>query len=186
MSKKDKEKDTKEQKTGYEDLENVTIEIDEDSDSKEAKKDDDTIEIVDENLKKIEEYKTLAQRVQADFDNYRKRNVEATRVARNDGINDVLIDLLPVLDNCERGLSVVNEESEKRGLELIYKQIQTLFEKYEVKEIESLGKEFNPNYHHAIAQCDDKENVNKVIEVFQKGYIRKDKVLRVALVKVAQ
>ncbi len=136
-------------------------------------------------LKKADEYKDLAQRVQAEFDNYRKRNNEAVKVARNDATDDVISKLFPVLDNFERGISAV-EDSARQGMELIYKQIVGILEKYEVKEIEALGAEFNPEYHHAIAKCDDGEKENVVVEVFQKGYIRKNKVLRPAMVKVTQ
>ena len=132
-------------------------------------------------LKKADEYKDLAQRVQAEFDNYRKRNNEAVKVARNDATDDVISKLFPVLDNFERGISAV-EDSARQGMELIYKQIVGILEKYEVKEIEALGAEFNPEYHHAIAKCDDGEKENVVVEVFQKGYIRKKKVLRPAMV----
>ncbi|MBR1746652.1 MAG: nucleotide exchange factor GrpE [Clostridia bacterium] len=135
--------------------------------------------------KEADEYKNLAQRVQAEFDNYRKRNLESTKIAREDGKEDVLMALLPVLDNFERGLNIV-EESARAGVELIYKQTLAILEKFEVKEIEALGQEFDPKYHHAIAQCEDPDQANIVVEVFQKGYIRKNKVLRPSLVKVAQ
>lgn len=178
MSKKEKEDKVKETEKNDNPIDEANNDANKDSKV--------TVENVDENAKLAEEYKALVQRVQADFDNYKRRNNEAIKIARNDGINDVIMDLLPVLDNCTRGLEIVKDENEKSGLELLFKQIMTLFEKYEVKEIEALDKDFDPNFHHAIAQCEDKEKTNKVVEVFQKGYIRKDKVLRVALVKVAQ
>ena len=146
------------------------------------------IEIIDEVAeaqKAADEFKDMAQRLQAEFDNYRKRNLESVRIAREDGKEDVLIVLLPVLDNFERGLNALDETA-KHGVELIYKQVLSILEKYEVKEIEALGKPFDPQFHHAIAQCDDPEKANVVVEVFQKGYIRKNKVLRPSLVKVAQ
>lgn len=136
--------------------------------------------------KKAEEFKNLAQRIQAEFDNYRKRNNEAVRVSRNDGINDLVTELLPVIDNFERGLDAIVEEKSKTGVELIYKQMLGVLQKYDVEEIKAKGEEFNPNYHHAIAKEDDAENANIVVEVFLKGYKRKDKVLRPAMVKVAQ
>ena len=155
----------------------------------EVEDDESTVSIVDpveEANKKVEEYKDLTQRLQAEFDNFRKRNAESTRIARNDGINDVIISLLPVLDDFERGINATENESAKSGMELIYKKIVNLLNKYDAVEIEALGAEFDPQYHHAIAQCEDAENNNKVVEVFQKGYQRKDKVLRPAMVKVAQ
>lgn len=136
-------------------------------------------------LKSAEEFKNMAQRIQAEFDNYRKRNAEAVRNARNDGIDDAVSMLFPVLDNFERGINAVEEQA-KAGIELIYKQILAVLEKLEVKEIAALGEEFDPAYHNAIAKCEDEQNSNKVVEVFQKGYIRKNKVLRHAMVKVAQ
>lgn len=136
-------------------------------------------------MKAAEEFKDMAQRIQAEFDNYRKRNVEAIKTSRNDGIEDVITALLPVIDNFERGLGLMDESS-KTGIELIYKQVMSVMEKFEVKEIKALGCEFDPKFHHAIAQAEDPDNANKVVEVFQKGYIRKNKVLRPAMVKVAQ
>lgn len=136
-------------------------------------------------LKAVDEFKDMAQRIQAEFENYRKRNVEAVKNSRNDGIEDVIIALLPVIDNFERGMSVVDDNA-RTGMELIYKQIISVLDKFEVKEIEALGTEFDPKFHHAIAQAEDPDNANKVVEVFQKGYVRKNKVLRPSLVKVAQ
>ena len=132
-----------------------------------------------------EEYKELLQRLQAEFDNYRKRNVESVKTARNDGINEMILELLPIMDSFERGISSLDDNA-KSGMELICKQLSSLFAKYEVEEIESLGVDFDPNVHHAIAQCDDAENAGKIVEVYQKGYKRKNKVLRASLVKVAQ
>jgi len=136
-------------------------------------------------LKSAAEFKDMAQRIQAEFDNFRKRNAEAVKNARNDGTDAVIEMILPVLDNFERGMASV-EQSAKTGMELIYKQILGIFEKLGVKEIDALDCPFDPNYHHAIARCDDSENANVIVEVFQKGYIRNNKVLRPAMVKVAQ
>ena len=136
-------------------------------------------------VKAADEFKNMAQRIQAEFDNYRKRNAEAVRNARNDGIDDVVEMFFPVLDNFERGMNAVDEQA-KIGMELIYKQVLAIFEKLDVKEIAALGEDFNPEYHHAIARCEDENNENKVVEVFQKGYMRKNKVLRPAMMKVAQ
>ena len=138
-------------------------------------------EIVD----KAEEYKDLLQRLQAEFDNYRKRNAESVKIARSDGINEMIMEMLPIMDSFERGIASL-EDSAKSGMELICKQMSNLFTKYGVEEIASLGETFDPNVHHAIAQSDDPENAGKIVEVFQKGYKRNNKVLRAALVKVAQ
>ena len=92
---------------------------------------------------------------------------------------------MSVVDNLERGIDAV-DESAKAGVQLIYKQVVSLLNKFDVCEIDALDKPFDPIYHHAIAQCEDAERANMVVEVFQKGYIRKNKVLRPSLVKVAQ
>ena len=167
-------KETEEKETPVEEMEPIKISLDEEEKFEEKKN------------PKIEEYVELAQRIQAEFENYKKRNVDSIRTARFDGINDVILELLPIIDNFERGISVVKEEKEKSGLELIYKQLVALINKFDVVEIDALGQDFDPNLHHAIAQCEDPDNANKVVEVFQKGYKRKDKVLRASLVKVAQ
>ena len=141
---------------------------------------------INEAQKQVDEYKDMLQRLQAEFDNYRKRNNEASKIARNDGINDVLIGLLSVIDNFERGIALVVDDKAKSGMELICKQLVAVLTKFDVEEIKAIDEDFDPKYHHAIAQCDDAEKSNKIVEVFQKGYKRKDKVLRPALVKVAQ
>lgn len=143
-------------------------------------------EAVKEENKKSEEYKELAQRIQAEFENFRKRNNDAVKIAKIDGNNEIILNIIPVIDNFERGLDVL-DDSARVGVELIYKQLKSVLTKYGVEEIPALGEEFDPLIHHAIAQCEaEEDNANKIVEVFQKGYKRKDKVLRPAMVKVAQ
>ncbi len=134
---------------------------------------------------KMEEYKDLAQRTQADFDNFRKRNVEAVKQARADGGNDVVLSMLPVLDTVEIAINMISDESTKSGVQLIQKKFQEVFAKYGVKEIDALGSEFDPNLHNAVMQVEDEENAGKVVEVLQKGYTRDGKVIRPSMVKVA-
>ena len=134
---------------------------------------------------KMEEYKDLAQRTQADFDNFRKRNVEAVKQARADGGNDVVLSMLPVLDTVEIAINMISDEATKSGVQLIQKKFQEVFAKYGVKEIDALGSEFDPNLHNAVMQVEDEENAGKVVEVLQKGYTRDGKVIRPSMVKVA-
>ncbi|MBO5773909.1 MAG: nucleotide exchange factor GrpE [Clostridia bacterium] len=152
----------------------------------------DTIEIDVENIDpvalaqaKMEEYKDLAQRTQADFDNFRKRNAEAVKQARADGGNDVVVSMLPVLDTVEIAINMISDEATKSGVQLIQKKFQEVFAKYGVKEIDALGNEFDPNLHNAVMQVEDAENAGKVVEVLQKGYTRDGKVIRPSMVKVA-
>lgn len=143
-------------------------------------------QVVSESDQKAEEYKNLAQRIQAEFENFRKRNNDAVKTARKEGNNDIITAIFPVMDNFERAIALL-EGSEKTGVELIYKQLLGVLTKYEVEEINAMGELFNPEMHHAIAQCEAEDcSTNTIVEVFQKGYRRKDKVLRPAMVKVAQ
>lgn len=137
-------------------------------------------------LAKAEEYKSLLQRVQADFDNYRKRNVESVRAARIDGNNDVIAGLLPIADAIDRALTMITDEKSREGVALIQRQMDTLMGKYGVCEMKASGENFDPDLHNAILQVDDEDNAGKVVEVLQKGYTRDGKVLRYAMVKVAK
>jgi molecular chaperone GrpE len=134
---------------------------------------------------RLEEYKLTAQRLQAEFENYRQRNDEAKKSQRFDVTNDVLLDFLTVLDSVNCALNIVKEESLREGINLIAKQFNALLSSYEVLEIDPLNSKFDPMFHNAIMQIDNPESVGNVVQVFQKGYIRKGKVLRYATVKVA-
>lgn len=147
--------------------------------------DAENIDIVALSQAKMEEYKDLAQRTQADFDNFRKRNAEAVKQARLEGGNDVVLSMLPVLDTVEIAINMISDDATKAGVQLIQKKILEVFSKYGVKEIEALGKEFDPNFHNAIMQVEDADNAGKVVEVLQKGYTRDGKVIRYSMVKVA-
>lgn len=137
-----------------------------------------------------EEYKDLLQRLQAEFENYRKRTAESARISRGDGICDVIIELLPVIDNFERGLAVIQDQTSKSGMELILKQLKDILKKFDVCEIEAMGQAFNPDMHHAIAKEESGEAQDdgeiKVVEVYSKGYRNKTKILRPAMVKVSK
>lgn len=142
--------------------------------------------VMSESAKQAEEYKNMLQRLQAEFDNFRKRNNDAVRISRNDGINDVVTALFPALDNIERAIAAFSDESLRSGSELILKQIKDVLAKFDVAEIDALGQDFNPEFHYAIEQEENPEMENKVTYIFQKGYQRKGKVLRCAMVKVAR
>ena len=93
------------------------------------------------------------------------------------------------MDNLERGFDGLSEEEKEspfvKGIEAVYKQIQTMFEEVGVVPIEAVGQEFDPNLHNAVMHDeDDSEETNKVIEEFQKGYLYKDSVVRHSMVKV--
>lgn len=143
-------------------------------------------EIISIAVAEAEEYKALAQRIQADFENYRKRNNDSVKCARTEGNNEVFVNLLPVIDSVEIAIKVITEEKSREGVGLILKQLQSLFAKYGISEIAADGADFDPEYHNAVMQIEDEANADKVLEVLQKGYIRDGKVIRHAMVKVAK
>ncbi|MDI3519568.1 MAG: molecular chaperone GrpE [Caldanaerobacter sp.] len=161
----------------------------------EQKKEPSLEEIVEELRKKLEEkekeakeYLDIAQRIKAEFDNYRKRTEKEKAEMISYGQEQVIIELLPVIDNFERALANEGDyNSLREGLELIYRQFKRVLDKFEVREIEAEGQMFDPYKHHALAQEEvEGKQPNEIIEVFQKGYYLKDKVIRPSLVKVAK
>lgn len=165
--------------------EGVSAEPAEVKDGTDTAEDADDIDIVALAQSKMEEYKDTLQRVQAEFYNYRKRNAEAVKQARAEGVNETILQMLPVLDTVEIAIGMINDEATKAGVELIRKKFAEVFSHYGVEEIEADGAEFDPALHNAVMQVEDAENAGKVVEVLRKGYRRNGKVIRYAMVKVA-
>ncbi|WP_414600937.1 nucleotide exchange factor GrpE [Clostridium sp.] len=143
----------------------------------------------DENKKLNNEAEALKERllrITAEYDNYRKRTSKEKEGIYTDACTDVLKEMIPVLDNLERAISVEgNVEDIKKGIEMTIKGFKTSFEKLGVEEIDASG-EFDPNYHQAVMHIQDENlGANSIAEVFQKGYKRGDKVIRYTVVKVA-
>ena len=143
---------------------------------------------LDEANAKAAEYLALAQRVQADFENFRRRNESVRADAYADGRKDVAAMMLPVLDNLERAVDAAvgsTDEARKNGVEMVLKQMTDAYAKMEVKPINRLGEKFDPNLENAILQgTEDEGEPGTVCQVLQKGYMIGDKVLRHAMVKV--
>ena len=137
---------------------------------------------------KAAEYLALAQRVQADFENFRRRNESVRADAYADGRKDVAAMMLPVLDNLERAVDAASgstDEALKNGVEMVLKQMTDAYGKLEVKPIDRLGEKFDPNLENAILQgAEDEGEPGTVCQVLQKGYMIGDKVLRHDMVKV--
>ncbi|GLC32239.1 hypothetical protein bsdE14_36490 [Clostridium omnivorum] len=143
----------------------------------------------DENQKLQNELEALKERVirvSAEYENYRKRTAKEKEGIYTDACEDVLKTMLPVLDNLERAATVTGSvEDIKKGIEMTIRQFKDSFEKLQVEEI-STEEGFDPNYHNAVMHVDDEQfGNNQVVEVFQKGYKRGNKVLRHSMVKVA-
>ena len=138
---------------------------------------------------KLDEANDKYMRLYAEYENFRKRSQKEKEGTYADAYIDALTQILPILDNLERAAAYGTEDAEHplaKGLELTLKSFEETMEKMGVKEIEALGAKFDPNLHNAVMHVDDDSfGENEVVEVFMKGYIRGDKVLRYSMVKVA-
>ena len=149
---------------------------------------DDTSELLSNRIKELEE---ALLRSQAELLNYRKRKDEETARILKYAEEDVLKGFLPILDNFERAIDMddnnFGDEASKflEGFRIVYNQTKTLLEKFEVKEIDCLDKEFDPAVEQAISmEKDESKPSGTVLKVYQKGYMYKDKVLSLAMVIV--
>ena len=137
---------------------------------------------------KTAEYLAMAQRVQADFENYRKRNESVRADAFADGRRDVAAAMLPVLDNLERAVDAAADSADealKNGMGLVLKQMTDIYQKLDVTPIDRKGERFDPNLENAVLQGTAEEGEpGTVCQVLQKGYRMGDRVLRHAMVKV--
>lgn len=137
---------------------------------------------------KTAEYLAMAQRIQADFENYRKRNETVRADAYAEGRKDVASVMLPVLDNLERAVEAASgcgDEALKNGVELVLRQMADVYQKLDVSPIDRKGERFDPNLENAVLQgTEDEGEPGTVCQVLQKGYRMGDKVLRHAMVKV--
>ncbi|MHA1768240.1 MAG: nucleotide exchange factor GrpE [Candidatus Thorarchaeota archaeon] len=128
------------------------------------------------------------QRLQAEFDNYRKRMDSRFSEVAKYASETILLKVLDIYDNIERALEVDFSEdpvSARNGIEAIQKQMDKILQAEGIRPIEALGKEFDPYYQHAAHRTSDLEKPDRsVVEVYQKGYMLKEKVLRPAVVCV--
>ncbi|MFU2013622.1 nucleotide exchange factor GrpE [Peribacillus butanolivorans] len=138
---------------------------------------------------KIEEMDNRYLRLQADFDNSRRRAKLDMEAAQKYRVQSIAGDLVEALDNFERATKIEadNEQTKSllQGMEMVYKAIIDALTKEGIEPISSVGEEFDPRLHQAVMQVQDENfGSNIVVEEFQKGYVLKDRVLRPAMVKV--
>ncbi len=135
--------------------------------------------------KKYEELKDTTLRLQADFENYKSRVEKEKSNIINYASEDLMVKLLPVLDNFLRALDNIDDKNIHEGVSLIYNQIFDVLKSEGLEEIEAEGKKFDPNYHHAvIMEESDKYDEGCVLEVLETGYTLNGKVIRPSMVKV--
>lgn len=127
-------------------------------------------------------------RLAAEYDNYRKRTAKEKEAIYTDAKIDTIKSMLGVYDNLERGIAqYADEESpHRKGLEMVFKQFKECLAKLDVKQMEAVGKPFDPEKHSAVVHVEDERyGENEVVEVLQQGFTLGEKVLRFAIVKVA-
>ena len=143
----------------------------------------------DKKDEKIEELTDQVKRQMAEFDNFRKRTEKEKSQMYEIGAKSIIEKVLPVVDNFERGLAAVPEENKEDafvdGMNKIYKQLMTMLEEADVKPIEAVGKEFDPNLHNAVMQTESDEYESGIVaQELQKGYTYRDSVVRHSMVAV--
>ena len=144
----------------------------------------------DKKDEKIEELTDKLTRQMAEFDNFRKRTEREKSQMYEVGAKDIIEKILPIVDSFERGLDAVKEEEREhpfmQGMDKVYKQMMTTLKEIGVTPIEAVGKEFDPAFHNAVMHVEDEAfGENQIAEVFQQGFQIGDKVIRHAMVKVA-
>ncbi len=143
----------------------------------------------DNTQEKLEQLTGQMLRLQADFENYKKRTIKEKTEIGKFALEGFINKLLPVLDNMDRAVEALPDTQDGYidGILIVFNQLKDVLEKEGLSEIETLGKPFDPNYHHCVVMGEDPEKAsNDVLEVLQKGYELKGKVLRPSMVVVNQ
>lgn len=146
---------------------------------------------LDEKNTQLKDYLDTLQRLKAEFENYRKRNLREQSQFLETAAQDLIFRLLPVLDNFELALFAAEETKDYqkliRGIEMVYGEFKEILRKEGLGQIEASGQLFNPEFHEATMQVHSKEHEdNEVVDVLRNGYLFKGRVLRPAMVKVAK
>lgn len=171
---------------------------DNETDHREGKKqsdegsDENELEILKNKVDQLEkENKAVEDKMllnQAEFENFKKRTRREKEAIHKYKSQDIASDILPVLDNFDRALHATNADVNKayiEGVTMVYRQLLDALKTHGIEVIEVVGKEFDPNLHHAVMQVEDEDKEsNIVVEELQKGYMLKDRVIRPAMVKV--
>ncbi|MGI6092526.1 MAG: nucleotide exchange factor GrpE [Veillonellaceae bacterium] len=144
---------------------------------------------IEEKNRLLDESTERIKRLQADFDNFRRRTRQEKEELSNIVVQAIILELLPVLDNFERALAAGETQDAaglKSGIELIFRQLIGILEKNGLAPIQAVGETFNPERHEAVARVEDSDKEDGTItEELQKGYIVRGRVIRPSMVKVA-
>lgn len=137
-------------------------------------------------VKQRDEYLALAQRAQADYQNFKRRNQQTRTEAYDEGARETITAMLPVLDNLERAIAAAEGENEAlvSGVKMVHRQMTDALTKLGLEEVPALGEMFDPDIHNAVMKTTEGEP-GTVTEVFEKGYRVKGRMIRYAMVKIA-
>ena len=146
---------------------------------------------VEELTNKIEELEKLLKekedqhlRMAAEYENFRRRSREEREATYTEAVADTVSEILPIIDNLERASMYDDDSKVKEGLVMIAKSVQAVFEKLKVESVGAVGETFDPNLHNAVLHAEDEERgEGEIVEVFQKGYKKGNKIIRFAMVK---
>ena len=135
----------------------------------------------------LEETTDRLKRIMAEFENYKKRSSKEKEMLYNSILSDIISSFLPVIDNLEKAAEAKTEdENYKQGLELVLKQFKDVLTKFGVEEIKTVGETFDPEVHEAVSSVqDDTKGEKEIVQEFRKGYKIGTKVIRHAMVVVA-
>ncbi len=130
-------------------------------------------------------YLELAQRIQADFENYKRRNAEVEKISFNNGVYAFVTKMLPVLDSFKQARETIVDESALAGLNIIHNQIIKALSSFGIYKIECVGQKFDPNLHNAVlTDCDETKEDEIILEELQEGFKSETKVIRHSVVKI--
>ena len=130
-------------------------------------------------------YLELAQRIQADFENYKRRNAEVEKQSFNNGVYAFVTKLLPALDSFKQARETIQDESALAGLEIIHNQLIKALSSFGIYKIECVGQKFDPNLHNAVlTDCDETKEDEVVLVELQEGFKSDSKVIRHSVVKI--
>ena len=141
---------------------------------------------LEKKAKELSEQNDKYMRMMAEYDNFRKRSAKEREGTYADAYADALASILPIIDNLERAVGVTEADGVLKGLEMTLKGADEALVKMGVEAFGKEGEEFNPNIHNAVMMVDDENHKEgEIVSVFQKGYKKGDKIIRYAMVTVA-
>ena len=172
----------------------TNVDICEENEAEETKTEEveaESVSETDELKKRIAELEALLKekedqhlRMAAEYDNFRRRSREEREATYTEAVADTVSEILPIIDNLERASMYDDDSKVKEGLVMIAKSVESVFEKLKVETVGAPGETFDPNLHNAVLHAEDEERgEGEIVEVFQKGYKKGNKIIRFAMVK---